>query len=72
MYGFATGLLLYVTTLQTVREVYQANRTIVRAYAEKYCGRSMYFPYLQNGLEQLHERFTAQTATAYALSSLLS
>ena len=30
-YGFATGLLLYVTTLQAIRKVYQANRTIVTA-----------------------------------------
>ena len=28
-YGFATGLLLYVPTSQTIRKVYQANRTIV-------------------------------------------
>ena len=28
-YGFAAGLLLYVPTLQTIRKVYQANRTIV-------------------------------------------
>ena len=27
-YGFATGLLLYVSTLQTIRKVYQANKTI--------------------------------------------
>lgn len=31
----------------------------------------MYFPYLDICLEQLRERFAAQTATAYALSSLL-
>ena len=30
-YGFATGLLLYVITLQTICKVYQANRTIVTA-----------------------------------------
>ena len=30
-YGFTTGLLLYVTTLQAIRNVYQANRTIVTA-----------------------------------------
>ena len=30
-YGFATGLLLHVTTLQTIHKVYQANRTIVTA-----------------------------------------
>ena len=28
-YGFATGLLLYVPTLQTICKVYHANRTIV-------------------------------------------
>ena len=39
--------------------------------AEEYYRRSMYFPYLDNCLEKLRERFTAQTATAYALSNLL-
>ena len=40
--------------------------------AEEYYRRSMYFPYLDNYcLEQLRERFTAQTATAYTLSNLL-
>ena len=30
-YGFATGLLLYVPTLKTMRKVHQANRTTVLA-----------------------------------------
>ena len=39
--------------------------------AEEYYRRSMYFSCWNDCLEQLRERFTAQTAIAYALSSLL-
>ena len=40
--------------------------------AEKYYRRSMYFPYLDVCLEQLHEMFTAHPASVYGLSNLLS
>ena len=54
-----------VNARQTNRENYPADS------AEEYYRRSMNFPYLDICLEQLRERFAAQTVTAYVFSHLL-
>ena len=51
------------------RQVHRENHPAENA--EEFYRRSMFYPYLDICLEQLRERFSAQSATAYALSSLL-